>query len=156
MFQSNLIAPINGIKMKKTNPKARIPVRQKEFDSGADLFACLNEPLTLLPGNRALVPTGIAIELPLSYEGQVRSRSGLAANHGLAVLNAPGSIDFLYRGEIKVILINHGNEPYHIKDGERIAQLVIAPVFTAFNFLEVDELSDTDRGVGGFGSTGKQ
>jgi dUTP pyrophosphatase len=124
--------------------------------AGLDLAAALPEdaPLTLAPGARASVPTGFAIALPEGHEGQVRPRSGLAANHGITVLNAPGTIDADFRGEIKVILINHGAEPFVIRRGERIAQLVVAPLA----LLEVAEAADLDhtaRGAGGFGSTGR-
>jgi dUTP pyrophosphatase len=110
--------------------------------------------MTLAPGQYALVPTGLAIALPPGYEAQVRPRSGLAAKHGVTVLNAPGTIDADYRGEIKVILINHGQAAFVIKRGERIAQMVIAPVVQAA-LVPVAELSATDRGAGGFGSTGR-
>lgn len=108
----------------------------------------------LRPGAVALVPTGFAYEIPPGFEMQVRPRSGLAFKHGVTVLNAPGTIDADYRGELKVLLINHGPEPFEIKPGERIAQIVVAPVSAAV-FTEVRELSDTQRGAGGFGSTGK-
>ena len=113
-----------------------------------------NEPLTLAPGQYALVPTGLAIALPPGYEAQVRPRSGLAAKHGVTVLNSPGTIDADYRGEIKVILINHGQTAFVVKRGERIAQMVIAPMVQAA-LVPVATLSATDRGAGGFGSTGR-
>jgi len=121
--------------------------------AGMDLAASLDAPVTIAPGKRALVGTGLAIALPRGFEAQVRPRSGLAAKHGVTVLNAPGTIDEDYRGEIKVILINHGDEPFVVKSGERIAQLVIAKVARAV----LDEQSSLDgsaRGAGGFGHTG--
>jgi dUTP pyrophosphatase len=118
-----------------------------------DIYAELDEELVLKPGMRALVPTGIAIALPVGYEAQIRPRSGLALNQGIALVNAPGTIDPDYRGEIGVILINHGSEPFTIKNGERIAQMVIAP-FNRAILEEVDELDETARGAGGFGHTG--
>ena len=120
--------------------------------AGLDVHAA--EELTLAPGERHAVATGFAIEIPLGYEVQVRPRSGLAAKHGITCLNTPGTIDADYRGEVKVILINLGQEPFEIGRGERIAQLVPAPVLKA-NFVEVGELADTTRGAGGFGSTGR-
>ncbi len=118
-----------------------------------DLCAAVEGPVTLEPGERALVPTGIAIALPPRTEAQVRPRSGLAAKHGVTVLNTPGTIDADYRGEVQVILINLGSEPFQITRGSRIAQMVIAPVAQA-TLVEVTELDDTLRGAGGFGSTG--
>jgi dUTP pyrophosphatase len=122
--------------------------------AGMDLRAVLPEDLTLLPGARALVPTGIAIALPAGYEAQVRPRSGLALRHGIALVNSPGTIDPDYRGEICVIIINHGSEPFVVGNGERIAQLVVAP-FARVEFREVEELEETERGEGGFGHTGR-
>jgi dUTP pyrophosphatase len=110
--------------------------------------------MELLPRERALVPTGIALAIPAGYEGQVRPRSGLAIKHGVTCLNAPGTIDSDYRGEVKVVLVNHGREPFVIRHGERIAQLVIAPV-TPVDFAEAQKLDPTERGGGGFGSTGR-
>jgi len=118
-----------------------------------DLRADLNEDVILRPLERALIPTGLRIELPIGYEAQIRPRSGLAAKHGLTVLNSPGTIDADYRGEIKVILVNLSNEIFTIKHGERIAQMVIAKHETV-DFVEVIELSQTQRGEGGFGHTG--
>lgn len=133
-----------------------LPAYQTAEAAGLDLMAAVpeNEPLTLAPGQYALVPTGLAIALPPAHEAQVRPRSGLAAKHGVTVLNSPGTIDADYRGEIKVILINHGQAPFVIKRGERIAQMVIAPVVQAA-LVPVAVLSATDRGAGGFGSTGR-
>ena len=133
-----------------------LPAYQTNDAAGLDLMAAVpeNEPLTLAPGQYALVPTGLAIALPPGYEAQVRPRSGLAAKHGVTVLNSPGTIDADYRGEIKVILINHGQTAFVIKRGERIAQMVIAPMVQAA-LVPVATLSATDRGAGGFGSTGR-
>ncbi|WP_342736112.1 dUTP diphosphatase [Bradyrhizobium sp. B117] len=133
-----------------------LPAYQTAEAAGLDLMAAVpdSEPLTLAPGQYALVPTGLAIALPPGFEAQVRPRSGLAAKHGVTVLNSPGTIDADYRGEIKVILINHGAAPFVIKRGERIAQMVIAPVVQAA-LVPVAKLSETDRGAGGFGSTGR-
>ncbi len=121
--------------------------------AGMDLRAALNADLILMPGARALVPTGIAIALPANYEAQVRPRSGLALKHGIAALNSPGTIDADYRGEIQVLLINHGAEPFTVTRGMRIAQMVIAPV-TRGAWREVGTLPESTRGAGGFGSTG--
>ncbi len=131
-----------------------LPAYQSEHAAGADVHAAIEAPVLLTPGQRALVPTGFCYEIPPGHEMQVRPRSGLAAKHGVTVLNAPGTIDADYRGELKVLLINIGAEPFEIKRAERIAQVVIAPVSHA-TFREADELSDTLRGSGGFGSTGK-
>lgn len=133
-----------------------LPAYQTAEAAGLDLTAAVpdSEPMTLAPSQYALVPTGLAIALPPGFEAQVRPRSGLAAKHGITVLNAPGTIDADYRGEIKVILINHGAAPFVIKRGERIAQMVIAPVVQAA-LVPVATLSATDRGAGGFGSTGR-
>ncbi|OPZ00752.1 deoxyuridine 5'-triphosphate nucleotidohydrolase [Bradyrhizobium sacchari] len=133
-----------------------LPAYQTAEAAGLDLMAAVPEaePMTLAPGQYALVPTGLAIALPPGFEAQVRPRSGLAAKHGVTVLNSPGTIDADYRGEIKVILINHGAASFVIKRGERIAQMVIAPVVQAA-LVPVATLSATDRGAGGFGSTGR-
>ncbi|MEY9180485.1 dUTP pyrophosphatase [Bradyrhizobium sp. USDA 326] len=132
-----------------------LPAYQTVEAAGLDLMAAVPdaEPMTLAPGQYALVPTGLAIALPAGHEAQVRPRSGLAAKHGVTVLNSPGTIDADYRGEIKVILINHGAAPFVVKRGERIAQMVIAPVVQAA-LVPVATLSATGRGAGGFGSTG--
>lgn len=131
-----------------------LPAYQTAHAAGADVYAALEGPVLLPPGRHALIPTGFCYEIPPGYEMQVRPRSGLAAKHGVTVLNAPGTIDADYRGELKVLLVNHGPEPFEIQRGERIAQIIIAPVSTA-TFNEVNELSDTQRGEGGFGSTGR-
>lgn len=130
-----------------------LPAYATEHSAGMDLLAAISEPLTLEPGTRILIPTGIAIALPEGYEAQVRPRSGLALKHGVTVLNAPGTIDADYRGEIAVILINHGTEPFVIARGMRIAQMVIAP-YTRASWENVDTLKISARGDGGFGSTG--
>ncbi|MCP5410738.1 MAG: dUTP diphosphatase [Alphaproteobacteria bacterium] len=124
-----------------------------EGSAGLDLLAAVEAEMVLAPGARAAVPTGIAIELPLGFEAQVRPRSGLALNHGITCLNAPGTVDSDYRGEVKAILINHGTEPFRIARGMKIAQMVIARHEQA-ELVEVTELSDSARGAGGFGSTG--
>lgn len=134
--------------------KGELPSYQSLGASGFDVRAQLDKPLILKPGERALVPTALTFEIPLGYEIQARPRSGWAAKQGLTVLNTPGTIDADYRGEIKIILINLGPEPVTIQDQDRCAQLVICPVIQA-EFEEVIELSNTERGVGGFGSTGK-
>lgn len=132
-----------------------LPAYQSALAAGLDLLAAVpaNAPLTLAPGARALVPTGLAIALPAGFEAQVRPRSGLAAKHGVTVLNAPGTIDADYRGEVQVLLINHGAEPFAITRGTRIAQLVVAAI-TRIELVEVSALEETARGTGGFGSTG--
>jgi dUTP pyrophosphatase len=131
------------------------PSYRSDQAAGLDLSAALDahSPLTLAPGARALVPTGLALELPPGFEAQVRPRSGLALRHGVTVLNSPGTIDADYRGEIQVILVNLGGEPFTIERGERIAQLVISAV-TVVQLMRVDSISATLRGAGGFGSTG--
>ena len=133
-----------------------LPAYQTAHAAGFDLLAAVpaDAPLVLLPGQHAMVSTGLTIALPEGYEAQVRPRSGLAAKHGVTVLNAPGTVDADYRGEIAVLLINHGAEPFTIRRGERIAQMVIAPVVQA-QLVAVTSLSTTDRGGGGFGSTGR-
>jgi dUTP pyrophosphatase len=133
-----------------------LPAYQSAHAAGLDLLAAVpaETPLILSPGQRALVPTGLTIALPPGYEAQVRPRSGLAAKHGVTVLNSPGTIDADYRGEISVILINHGDAPFPIRRGERIAQMVVASVACA-ELVPAAALSATDRGSGGFGSTGR-
>ena len=133
-----------------------LPAYETAHAAGMDLRAAVpeDEPLTLKPGSRFAVPTGLAMALPEGFEGQVRPRSGLAFKHGLTCLNSPGTIDADYRGEVKVILINHGAEDFVIRRGERIGQLVVAPVVQA-TWVEVESLDETQRGAGGFGSTGR-
>ncbi|MFQ5533809.1 MAG: dUTP diphosphatase [Sphingomonadales bacterium] len=132
-----------------------LPAYATAQSAGMDIAAAMEDgaPIIMAPGDRAAVPTALAIALPAGYEAQVRPRSGLALKHGITVLNAPGTIDADYRGEIKVILINHGREPFTVERGLRIAQLVIAPV-SQIAWVEVDELARSGRGAGGFGSTG--
>jgi dUTP pyrophosphatase len=132
-----------------------LPAYQSAHAAGLDLLAAVPEgaPLRLSPGQRALVPTGLTIALPPGYEAQVRPRSGLASKHGVTVLNSPGTIDADYRGEIGVLLVNHGDGPFLIRRGERIAQMVIAPVVQV-ELVSAAKLSATERGSGGFGSTG--
>lgn len=130
-----------------------LPQYETEHAAGVDLRAAVNGPIELAPGDRALVPTGIRVALPPGTEAQVRPRSGLAARHGISMVNTPGTIDADYRGEIKVILINHGHESFRIERGDRIAQMVVAPVLRV-NWHEVESLEETARGDGGFGHTG--
>ena len=130
-----------------------LPHRASSGSAGLDLAAAVDASVVLTPGERCLVPTGFVIELPDGYEGQVRPRSGLAVRHGITCLNSPGTVDSDYRGEVKVLLINHGTEPFEVRRGDRIAQLVVAPVSPTV-VTEVTELSETERGSGGFGSTG--
>lgn len=132
---------------------AVLPEYKTAGAAGADVCALLDEPVTLAPMQRALIPTGLSFAIPAGYEVQVRPRSGLAAKNGITCLNAPGTIDSDYRGEVKVILINLGQEPFTVRNGDRIAQLVVAPVTTG-DFRAVTELDVTARGNGGFGSTG--
>ncbi len=146
-------APEIAVKVRLLRPGARTPSYMTAGAAGLDLSARLDEPITLPPGARALVPTGIAIELPDGFEGQVRPRSGLALRHGVTLLNSPGTIDSDYRGEVCVILVNLGDASFTVGDGERVAQLVVAPVSRAR--IEVaDSLAPSARGDGGFGHTG--
>lgn len=131
-----------------------LPAWQTEGSAGADVRAALTEPVVLAPGERRLVPTGLRLALPPGWELQVRPRSGLAARHGVTVINSPGTIDADYRGELLVPLVNLGSEPFRVERGERVAQLVLAPVFRAA-WRVVATLDDTARGGGGFGSTGR-
>ena len=142
---------VKRLKAGSDNP---LPSYMTSHAAGMDLYAELADDLVILPGARALVPTGIAIALPEGYEAQIRPRSGLALRHGIALVNSPGTIDPDYRGEIGVIVINHGADPFTIKRGERIAQMVFAP-FARATLLEVAELEGTQRGDGGFGHTGR-
>jgi dUTP pyrophosphatase len=135
--------------------KHALPAYETVASAGMDLRANLSEGLLLKSGERLLVPTGLFIALPEGYEAQIRPRSGLAFKHGITVLNSPGTIDADYRGEVKVLLINHGAEDFEIKDGERIAQMVIA-AHARIEWNNVTELEETERGAGGFGSTGKK
>lgn len=144
---------MDTVAVKLTGPEDMMPHYGSEESAGADLRAYLDSPVTLHPGERALIPTGLRMAIPSGYEGQVRPRSGLAVKKGLTVLNTPGTIDADYRGDVMVILINLGQESVVIERGERIAQLVIAPV-TRAHFQFTDNLDETARGSGGFGSTG--
>lgn len=141
------------INLKKLHADAQVPNYMTELAAGMDICACLDEPLILQPGARALIPTGLALAIPSGYEVQVRPRSGLAIRHGISLVNSPGTIDADYRGEINIILINHGDEAFTIESGNRIAQLVVAPVCQA-ELNEVEDLCTTARGDGGFGHTG--
>lgn len=132
-----------------------LPAYQTKSSAGADLCAHLSEPITIAPQERVLIPTGLFIELPEHHEAQIRPRSGLALKHGITVLNSPGTIDADYRGEIKVLLINLGEEHFTIQGGDRIAQMIIAPCIQAV-FEPETNLSETERGTGGYGHTGKQ
>jgi dUTP pyrophosphatase len=136
------------------NEDLPLPAYETAYAAGMDLRAAVAEPMTLEPGARALVPTGLTIALPGGVEAQVRPRSGLALKHGVTCLNTPGTIDADYRGEVQVLLINLGSAPFVIQRGERIAQMVIAPV-TQGAWREVETLDETARGAGGFGSTGR-
>ncbi|MDT3424575.1 dUTP pyrophosphatase [Paenibacillus forsythiae] len=136
------------------NEDVNLPRKMSEQASGYDLFAAVGGEMTLEPGARALVPTGIALAMPDGLEAQIRPRSGLALKHGITCLNTPGTIDADYRGEIKVLLINLGQEPFTIARNERIAQMVFQAV-PSVTMVEVEELTDTERGAGGFGHTGK-
>jgi dUTP diphosphatase len=133
----------------------QMPVYETDLAAGVDLRAAIDAdtPLVLLPGERALVATGFAMALPPGYEAQIRPRSGLAYKHGISVVNSPGTVDADYRGEVKILLINHGTKSFTVNRGERIAQMVVAPVTQAV-FKVVDNLSETARGAGGYGSTG--
>jgi dUTP pyrophosphatase len=131
-----------------------LPQRMTPGSSGCDVCAALDEPLELLPGSRALIPTGFCFEIPQGYEVQVRPRSGLAIKHGVTVLNAPGTIDADYRGEVKIILVNLSPQPFVIKPGDRIAQLVPMQVAAHLSFTEQESIAASERGDGGFGSTG--
>ena len=140
------------------NSKNQLPAYASAYAAGRDLRADLSEPVVLQPLERKLIPTGLYVELPVDCEAQIRPRSGLALKHGITVLNSPGTIDADYRGEIRVILINLSQQPFEIQPGERIAQMVIAQ-FRQAELVEVgslEELSDTERGAGGFGHSGKQ
>jgi len=136
------------------NEDIALPTRMSEWAAGFDLQAAVTEPVTLQPGERRLIPAGFAMAMPPELEAQIRPRSGLAYKHGITCLNSPGTIDADYRGEVKVLLINHGQEPFTIERGERIAQMVFQTV-PRVETAEADELPDTARGAGGFGHTGK-
>lgn len=141
------------VAVKKLRPNAKLPTYGSEFAAGADLYACPDGPVTIQPHETVLVPTGLSLELPVGWAGMIFARSGMAAKRDLAPANKVGVIDCDYRGEVMVSLHNHGTGPQTVEPGERIAQLVILPYLTA-QFFEAEELSDTVRGAGGFGSTG--
>ena len=145
---------MDAIRVKKLKPNAILPTYGSAEAAGADLYACLENPVSIQPGESAFIPTGLSMELPKGFAGLIYARSGLACKRGLAPANKVGVVDSDYRGEFIVVLHNHGNVPQEISHGERIAQLVITPVFTP-GFIEVAELTDTERSAGGFGSTGK-
>jgi dUTP pyrophosphatase len=144
------------IKFRKLSHAADLPLPSYESNqaAGMDIRAALESPIELNPGERKLIPTGLQMALPTGFEAQIRPRSGLAIKHGITMLNSPGTIDADYRGEVKVIAINHGTETFVVNHGDRIAQMVISPVLQ-IKAVEVDELDVTDRGADGFGSTGK-
>lgn len=145
---------MNAISVKRLHPQAQLPTYGTPEAAGADLYACLEESLVVEPGETVFVPTGLALEVPKGCAGLVYARSGLACKQGLAPANKVGVIDSDYRGEIRVVLHNHGKTPQTISHGQRIAQLIITPVLTPA-YEEAEELTDTSRGSGGFGSTGK-
>ena len=145
---------MDAIKVKLLRPGAKLPTYGTEFSAGADLYACLEADVTIQPGETKKIPTGIAMELPTGTAGLIYARSSLGTKRGLAPANKVGVVDSDYRGEFLVFLHNHGIEPQTLCHGDRIAQLLVTPVFTP-GFVETDALSDTDRGAGGFGSTGK-
>ena len=140
--------------VKKLNPEVQLPVYKTSGSSGMDLMAFIKSPIILAPNNSCLVPTGLSVAFTEDYEVQIRPRSGLAAKSNITVLNTPGTIDSDYRGEIKIILFNHGKEDFIINNKDRVAQMVLLPVIK-MEFEETDSLPDTLRGEGGFGSTGK-
>ena len=145
---------MSSIRVKKLSPKAILPTYGSVEAAGADLYACLEEGVTIQPGETVFIPTGIALEVPKGCAGLVYARSSMGVKRGLAPANKVGVIDSDYRGEIKVVLLNHGKVPRTVEHGERVAQFLITPVLTP-QYEEVEELTDTDRGTGGFGSTGK-
>jgi dUTP pyrophosphatase len=142
------------VQIRRLRPDAIVPRYMTAGAAGMDLCAAIDQPITLAPGQGAAIGTGLAMAIPPGFEGQVRPRSGLAAKHQVTVTNAPGTIDSDFRGECRVLLVNHGREPFVVHSGDRIAQLVIAPVVQA-ELVEVEALDDTERGAGGFGSTGR-
>ncbi len=143
-----------SIKVKKLDPKAVLPTYGSAEAAGADLYACLDAPVTIAPGESAWIPTGIALEVPRGCAGLVYARSSMGVKRGLAPANKVGVIDSDYRGEIRVVLLNHSKQSQTIEPGERVAQFIVTPVLTP-EYEEVAELTDTQRGTGGFGSTGK-
>ena len=145
---------MDKIKVKKLRENAKLPTYGTEFSAGADLYACLAEDVTILPGETKKIPTGLAMEIPVGCAGLIYARSSLGTKRGLAPANKVVVVDSDYRGEFMIFLHNHGAEPQTIQHGDRVAQLLVTPVFTP-GFVEADQLSDTVRGTGGFGSTGK-
>lgn len=141
------------IKRVQDNKDLPLPAYKSEGSSGMDITACVKQPVLLKPGEIRLIPSGLAVSVPPGYEAQVRPRSGLSLHHGIGLVNSPGTIDSDYRGEIGIILINWGTEPFTIKKGDRIAQMIISKVYRA-DFVEVEDLDATSRGQGGFGHTG--
>lgn len=142
------------VRVMKLHPNARLPVYGSAEAAGADLYACLDAPVTIEPGRTAWIPTGIALEVPKGCAGLIYARSSMGVKRGLAPANKVGVVDSDYRGEIRVVLLNHSKEPQTVEPGERVAQFIITPVLTPA-YKEVETLTDTDRGTGGFGSTGK-
>ena len=142
------------IKVKKLRPGAQLPTYGTEFSAGADLYACLEEDVTIAPGQTRKIPTGIAMEIPVGCAGLIYARSSLGTKRGLAPANKVGVVDSDYRGEFMIFLHNHGAEPQTVSHGDRVAQLLVTPVYT-LGFVEAESLSDTVRGAGVFGSTGK-
>lgn len=145
---------MNSIRVKKLHPNAKLPTYGSPEAAGADLYACLEEPVTIAPGEVFWVPTGVALEVPKGCAGLVYARSSLGAKRGLAPANKVGVVDSDYRGEIRVVLLNHSKQPQIIEPGERVAQFLITPVLQ-LQYVETDDLTDTVRGAGGFGSSGK-
>lgn len=144
-----------SVKIKRLDPCKDIPVPSyaSEGASGMDIRACVQTPVILQPGGIRLIPTGLAVAVPRGYEVQIRPRSGLALKHGIGMVNAPGTIDSDYRGEVRIILVNWGNNPFEVKKGDRIAQMVLSKVYQA-QWMQVEALDDTSRGAGGFGHSG--
>jgi dUTP pyrophosphatase len=149
-----MVAMRPRVMFRRMRPDAIVPRYMTANAAGLDLCAAIDDPVEIAAGDRAAISTGLAMAIPDGYEGQVRPRSGLAREHGVTVVNAPGTIDADFRGVVHVLLLNTGKQPFTVKPGERIAQLVIAPVVQA-ELAEVDELPATERGAGGFGSTGR-
>ena len=145
---------MDAIRVKKLNHNAMLPTYGSAEAAGADLYACLDQPVTIAPGETAWIPTGLSLEVPKGCAGLIYARSSMGVKRGLAPANKVGVIDSDYRGEIRVVLLNHGKTTQTVENGERIAQFLITPVLTPA-YMEVDELSNTGRGTGGFGSTGK-
>ena len=145
---------MKAVRVKKLHPNAKLPTYGSACAAGADLYACLDTAVTVEPGEIFWVPTGIALEVPAGCAGLIYARSSMGAKRGLAPANKVGVVDSDYRGEIRVVLLNHSKHPQTIEPGERVAQLLITPVLTP-EYVESDTLDDTDRGIGGFGSTGK-